>query len=171
MSANRADSMKNRSFTIILACITLVVLVLSAPASLSDAFRRGGFYLFSHDFLEDIPKRLSGPGRFRFVLQPLVAIILGMRGGLGDARAGRPAYLYGVLFRPEHRRELLKTGFATVVNLVLMGILIDSVCQWFIFGISYPGAALIVGPVLIGAPYTISRAFTNRLSRACGKDC
>jgi hypothetical protein len=156
--------MKIQPFTIILACITLLVLVLSAPASLSDAYRRGGFYLFSRDFIEDVPKRLSGAGRFRFVLQPLVAIILGVRSGLADARAGRPGYLYGVFFDPEQRRVLMKTGFATIVNLLLMGILVDSACQWFILGISYPGAALVVGPVLIIAPYSVARALSNRLS-------
>jgi len=40
---------------------------------------RGGFYLFSRDFLLDLPKRLFGPGRFRFLLQPAVAVALGMR--------------------------------------------------------------------------------------------
>jgi hypothetical protein len=34
--------------TVILAGATLFVLVLSAPASLRDAYDRGGFYLFSH---------------------------------------------------------------------------------------------------------------------------
>jgi len=62
--------MTSRLATVILACLTLLVLALSLPGSLRDAFDRGGIYLFSHAFLEDIPKRLTGPGRFRFVLQP-----------------------------------------------------------------------------------------------------
>jgi hypothetical protein len=161
--------MKIRPFTIILACVTLLVLMLSAPASLRDAYHRGGVYLFSRDFIEDIPKRLVGPGRFRFILQPLVAIILGIRNGLADARAGRPPYLYGVLFHRDLRKELARTGFATVANLLLMGILMDSVCQWLILGTSYPGAALVVGPVLIVGPYGVARALSNRLARAGGK--
>jgi hypothetical protein len=78
--------MRVRNFTVILACVTLLVLVLSVPASLRNAYNRGGSYLFSRDFIEGIPKRLAGPGRFRFILQPLVAIILGIRNGLADAR-------------------------------------------------------------------------------------
>jgi hypothetical protein len=35
-----------------------------------------------------------------------------------------------------------------------------------ILGASYPGPALIVGPVLITAPYAIARALANRLTRA-----
>jgi hypothetical protein len=157
--------MKGWRGTSILAVITLLVLAFSVPRSLRDAFDRGGFYVFSREFLEDIPKRLAGPGRFRFVLQPLMAIILGVRSGLADARAGRPPYLYGVLFHSDVRRELMKSGFETVVNLLMMGILLDSIFQWLILGASYPGAALVVGPVLIVAPYSVARALSNRLVR------
>ncbi len=157
--------MTGRRATAILAGLTLLVLALSLPGSLREAFDRGGIYLFSHAFLEDIPKRLAGPGRFRFVLQPLIATLLGIRGGLADARAGRPPYLYGVLFHRRLRRELVRTGFETVVNLLLMGILLDAIFQWVILGVSHPGAALVVGPVLIVAPYSLARALSNRLAR------
>jgi hypothetical protein len=69
-----------------------------------------------------------------------------------------------VLFHQHLRRELLRSGFETVINLILMGILVDSVCQWLILGVSYPGAALVVGPVLILTPYAIARALTNRIA-------
>src|SRR5262249_41659574 len=116
---------------------------------------------FSSSFIEDIPKRLSGPGRFRFILQPLIATILGIRSGIADARLGRPPYFFGLLFNRKLRPELLKSGFTTTVNLLLMGILMDSICQWLILGSSYPGAALVVGPVLIAAPYTVARALAD----------
>jgi hypothetical protein len=153
--------MKHRCVTVMLAGLTLLVLALALPGSLRDAFDRGGIYLFSQAFLEDIPRRLAGPGRFRFVLQPVTAIILGIRSGLADARAGRPPYLYGVLRHRRLRRELMRSGFETVVNLLLMGILLEAVCQWIILGISHPGAALVVGPVLIGGPYTLARALES----------
>jgi hypothetical protein len=35
---------------------------------LRDAWDRSGIYLSSWEFLEDLPRRLTGPGRFRFVL-------------------------------------------------------------------------------------------------------
>jgi hypothetical protein len=46
-----------------------------------------------------------------------------------------------------------------------MGILLDSAFQWLILGTSYPGAALVAGPVLIVAPYGIARSLSNRLAR------
>lgn len=164
MALFRKPILKSWQATAILGGLLCLVLLLSVPASLRDAYDRSGFYLFSQSFIEDIPKRLTGPGRFRFVLQPLIAIILGIRGGRADQKAGRPPYLYGMIFNQGSRRELLTSLFASVTNLILMGILMDSVFQWFILGISYPGAALVVGPVLIVAPYSIARALANRWS-------
>ena len=161
--------MKSRRTTIILAGLTLLVLLLSVPGSLRDAFNRGGIYLFSQAFFEDIPKRLVGPGRFRFVLQPLMAVILGVLSGLADARAGRPPYLWGILFHRHLRGELMKTGFSTIVNLILMGVLLDVVFQRIILGVAHPGPALMIGPILIVTPYAIARALSNRLARRAKK--
>jgi len=151
--------------TVILAALTFFVLLLSVPSSLREAYARDGFYVFSREFIEDIPRRLAGPGRLRFVLQPLVAIILGIQGGQADARAGRPPYLAGILFHRELRGELTRTAFAAILNLLLLGILLDSISQWLILGASYPGAALVVGPVLIVTPYVIARSLANWKAR------
>jgi hypothetical protein len=55
-----------------------------------------------------------------------------------------------------------------VANLLLMGILLDPVFQWVILGASYPGPALVVGPVLIATPYAVARALSNRVARLSG---
>jgi hypothetical protein len=157
-----------KRFTLVLGGITLLVLLLSMPGALRDAFDRGGIYLFSRAFLDDLPKRLTGPGRFRFVLQPLLATLLGIRSGMADARAGRPPYLLGLATDRQRRGELARDGLGTVANLLLMGILLDSVFQWVILGASYPGPALVVGPVLIAAPYAVARALSNRAARVSG---
>ncbi len=156
--------MKKGSFTLILAAVTVGVLLISVPSSLYEAHGRGTFYVFSDAFITDLPKRLAGPGKFRFILQPLVAIFLGIKMGVADRRHGRPPYLFGLLFAPGRRRELLATGFASVANLLLMGILMDSIFQWVLLGSSYPGAALVVGPVLIMTPYAVARALANRVA-------
>jgi len=156
----------NGRLTLVLATLTVLVLALSVPGSLRDAWARGGFYIFSREFLEDLPKRLSGPGRFRFLLQPMMAILLGVAAGRSDARAGRPPYLWGLVFGGQGRGRLLRSALADVVNLLLVGILLDSVCQWLILGASYPGAALLVGPVLIAVPYAAARALANRITAA-----
>jgi hypothetical protein len=160
---------KGSRVTLVLGVLTALALILSVPGSLREAYERGGFYIFTWAFLADIPKRLAGPGRFRFVMQPVVATLLGIRDGRQDARAGRPPYLLSLLLGGPDRREQMRSGFRSVVNLLLMGILLDSVFQWLILGASYPGAAVVVGPVLITTPYAVARALANRVARARGK--
>jgi len=157
--------MRSRWFTWVLAVCTLAVFVAAAPGALRDAWERGGIYLFSWEFLEDLPRRLTGPGRFRFVLQPLVAILLGVRAGRGDARAGRPPYILAVIAHSHHRRQLLAEAARELANILLFGVLLDAVAQWLILGVWHPGATLVVGPVLIGLPYALARAIGNRVAR------
>ena len=160
--------MKGRlALTIGLAVATAAVLVASLPASLREAWRRGGLYLFSHDFFADLPARLAGPGRLRFFVQPLIASLLGIRAGRADRAAGRPPFLFGLFFRGE-RTERLRSGYQDVVNLVLVGILLDSLFQWTLLGTSYPGAALVVGPILVSVPYVLARALSNRFGAQRG---
>jgi hypothetical protein len=155
--------------TLVLAGLTALVLVLSLPGALRDVYERGGLYVFSRAFLEDIPKRLAGPGRFRFVLQPVVAAALGIRAGRADARAGKSPYLSALLWGGTRRGELVRTAAQSIANLLLVGVLLDAVCQWLILGVSHPGAALVVGPVLIAIPYSVARELTTRATRAASR--
>ena len=154
----------------IVTAAAVLILVAAIPSALRDTFETGRVYLFSRQFLEELPQRLTGPGRLRFVLQPAVAILLGWRGGLSDARAGRPPYLYGLLLGGENRKELLRSGLATIRDLLAIGIVLDAVAQLLIYGQVHPGAALVVGPVLIGIPYAVARALTNRVARLTQRD-
>lgn len=140
----------------------LVILLAALPSAVRDTVDTGRVYLFSRQFIDEIPQRLAGPGRFRFVLQPVIAIVLGWRAGLGDARAGRPAYLWGLIFGGTDRMQRLRSGLADIRNLVAMGIVLDAVAQLLIYRQVHPGAALVVGPVLIGVPYALARALTCR---------
>jgi hypothetical protein len=150
----------------VVLALVIIVLAASVPSSLRYAYQHGGFYLFSKQFLIDLPKRLNGPGRFRFVLQPAVAIFLGIRAGIADGRAGRPPYIFSLLSGGKRRWELLKEGLAEVSTLVAFAILLDAISQWLILRAIYPGPALVVGPVLIAFPYSLSRALANRSVRA-----
>jgi hypothetical protein len=146
--------------------LVVLVLLAASPSALRYAFHHGGFYLLSRQFLEDLPKRLTGPGRFRFVLQPAVAIFLGVRAGIADARAGRMPYIRRMVLDGEHRIALMKEVLAQQSTLIAMSVLLDAVSQFLILREIYPGAALVVGPVLIAAPYALSRALANRVAMA-----
>ncbi len=143
----------------------VLILLAALPAAVYDTIETGRVYLFSRQFIDELPQRLTGPGRFRFVLQPLVAIVLGWRSGLIDARAGRAPYLYGLLMAGDNRMELLRSGTADIRNLAAMGIVLDAVAQLLIYRQVHPGAALVVGPILVSIPYAVARALTNRVLR------
>jgi len=149
----------------IVTVLTVLVIATTVPFAIVDTIETGRVYVFSRQFLEELPQRFTGPGRFRFILQPMVAIALGIRGGLADAKAGNPPYLFGLLFAAGRRRELLRSGAAAIRNLLALGIILDVVFQLVLYHSVHPGAALLVGPILICLPYTLSRALTTRLAR------
>jgi len=150
----------------IVAALALLVVAAALPSAIMDTIDTGRVYLFSSQFLEELPQRFTGPGRLRFILQPLLAILLGVRSGLADASAGNPPYLFGLLVHSGRRRELLRSGAAAVGNLLAAGIVLDVVFQLVIYRAVHPGAALVIGPILITVPYALSRALTTRVARS-----
>jgi hypothetical protein len=144
--------------------LALLVIVAGIPYALMDTWETGRVYLFSREFWDELPRRFTGSGHFRFILQPLLATLLGVRNGLADARAGNPPYLFGLLFGAR-RRELLHSGAATISTLLSMGIILDVVFQKVLYNSVHPAAALLVGPILICAPYALARALTNRVAQ------
>jgi hypothetical protein len=153
----------------IVTTLALLVIAAAIPFAIVDTIETGRVYLFSRQFLEELPQRFIGPGRLRFILQPVLAILLGVRGGLADARAGNPPYLFGLLFHAGRRRELMQSGVVAISTLLAMGIILDVVFQLVLYRAVHPGAALLVGPILICVPYSLSRALTTRLARWSGK--
>ncbi|HLU26159.1 MAG TPA: hypothetical protein VKZ58_10690 [Longimicrobiales bacterium] len=111
---------------------------------------------------------LRGPGRLRFIIQPLAAILLGIRDGRRDARAGRPPYVFAVLIVRELRREALASGLGALTKPLIVAILVDMVVQYLIFRSVHLWSALVVGAVLVALPYVVSRALTNRVARRRG---
>ena len=152
----------------VLTTAALLILVAAIPSALLDTIATGRVYLFSWQFIEELPRRFTGAGRFRFILQPALAILIGCRGGLNDARAGRPAYLYGLLAGGGERREMIRSGWTAIRDLVAMGIILDAVAQLLIYRQVHPVAALLFGPMMIGVPYAVARALTSRLARLRG---
>lgn len=149
----------------LLTGLAIVALAAAAVAAFFDTVETGRLYLFSSQFLEELPRRFSGPGRFRFILQPTLAIVLGVRGGLADARAGNPPFVVGLFLATGRRRELLRSGLAAIRNLLAVGIILDLVFQIVLYRSVHPGAALVIGPILISLPYAFSRALTTRVWR------
>lgn len=121
-------------------------------------------YLFSRRFWEHIGWRLTGPGHLRFIIQPIVAIALGIRDGLQDAKAGTPPYVYDLIRNPQNRERSFKAGWASIGKPVIIAIVIDVIIQYIVFDTVYLAAAVIVGTFIMGVPYSIARGITNRIA-------
>jgi hypothetical protein len=153
----------------VVTALALLVVAIAIPFALMDTIETGRVYVFSGQFLEELPQRFNGPGRLRLILQPIIAVLLGIRGGLADAKAGNPPYLFGLLFHAGRRRELLRSAVAAIRNLLAAAIILDMVFQLILYHSVHPGAALVVGSILICIPYAVSRALTTRLAKPAAK--
>jgi len=109
--------------------------------------------------------RVSGPMKFRLVLQPLMAAFFAIRGGLADAKAGKPPYFWALLWDHAQRVEMVKDGWKSVGKVFILAIVLDVVYQIIVLRFVYPGETIIVALVLAIVPYLILRGPVNRLAR------
>lgn len=112
---------------------------------------------------QDLIGRWSGPMNARLFIQTGVAVILAIRAGLRDARAGNPPYFWALAFDPVHRRELLQGGWKDIAMLFVAALVLDIVYQIVVFKAFYPGEATIVAILLAVVPYLLVRAPVPRL--------
>lgn len=116
------------------------------------------------DLWEGFDARLTGPGAFRFYIQPLMAVALGIRDGLRDAHEGKSPYVIGVLFEKAHRKEELHSAFINTLIPFAIAFVLDLIYQWIIFDHLRLLGALMVGILLIAIPYILTRGLTNRIA-------
>ena len=115
---------------------------------------------------ENLTGRLDGPMKFRFLLQPTMAIIFAIKAGLKDARESRPPYFWTIFTEPSQRRELLRNGWQAVSKVFIVAVVMDAVYQYLVFSWFYPGEAVIVAFILAFVPYLLIRGPVNRIARA-----
>ncbi len=109
--------------------------------------------------------RFYGPLSFRVVLQPLAAVILAIRVGFRDARAGNPPYLSLLAFTgKKHRRELVRRGWQDVRRVFIVGLAMDVIYELTVYRWVYPVQAVIVAVVLAIVPYLLVRGPCTRLA-------
>jgi hypothetical protein len=109
--------------------------------------------------------RVSGPMKFRLVLQPVMASFFAIRSGLSDARAGKPPYFWGLLSDPAQRDAMIKDGWKSVGKVFILALVLDIIYQIIVLHFVYPGEAIIVAFILAIAPYLILRGLVTRLAR------
>jgi hypothetical protein len=112
-----------------------------------------------------VQRALGTKGRLRFVIQPVVAIVLGVRDGRRDALADRAPYLWALVF-DKGRRARLEAAVRAIAVPFAVAVLMDSLVQFFLTRSVRLRWSIAVGVLLIFLPYCCARALGNRAFRA-----
>ena len=110
--------------------------------------------------------RVSGPLKFRLVLQPAMACFLAICAGLKDAKQGHPPYFWSLLWERGQRLYMVKEGWKSIGRVFLLALAIDVIYQIsVVLRFVYPGEAIIVATALAIIPYLILRGLVTRAAR------
>jgi hypothetical protein len=113
---------------------------------------------------ENLIARLSGPLKFRFILQPVMASIFAILAGIKDAKEGKPPYFWALFTQPAHRAEMIKDGWKSVGKVFIFAVVLDVVYQWIVLKFVYPGEVIIVAFILAIVPYLMLRGIVNHIA-------
>ena len=127
----------------------------------------------SHDFSAAVRQRIwqnvlerpGGPMAFRFIIQPVMATIAAFRDGVRDGRTGRSPYLWTILTNRSDRGGRLREGLVSTAQIILIGLVIDTIYQLTVLEAFYPGEAAIVALLLAFLPYLLLRGPIARITR------
>lgn len=112
--------------------------------------------------MDEFGAMLSGPGRLRFIVQPIVAIALGIRDGRLDAAAARAPYFIAVLTGRIPRRQAIAEGARVLWKPLVVAIALDLILQFIIFRSVHLWHGIAAGVLLIALPYVAARGLSNR---------
>ena len=115
--------------------------------------------------VENMTDRVSGPMKFRIILQPVMASIFAILAGLKDAKAGNPPYFWSLITDPASRVDMLKDGWNGVGKVFVLALVLDVAYQIYVLHFVYPGEAIIVALALAIVPYLILRGLVTRIAR------
>jgi hypothetical protein len=114
---------------------------------------------------QNLVDRPGGPLVFRFVLQPVMALIAALRDGLHDARMGRDPFLRTMLTQPDRRAARLDEALIATSRIILLGLVMDLIYQYIEFDTFHPGEAVIIALLLAFMPYVVCRGVVTRVAR------
>lgn len=119
---------------------------------------------------QELFNRPTGPMAFRFYLQPFMAVVYAIMGGLKDAREHQPPYFWDLFTQPSHRAELVRDGWKSIRNVFLLALGMDVVYQIIVLKGLRPVEGLIVAIVLALVPYVLVRGVVNRVARMFNRE-
>jgi hypothetical protein len=116
-----------------------------------------------HRVIDSLFARIDGPLHFRIILQPITAAIFAVLDAINDAKIGKPAYFWAVLFGPDHRKTLIHGGWKRIEKIFILAVVLDVIYQLKVTHRIYFGETLIVAVGLAIVPYLLIRGPLNRI--------
>lgn len=116
-------------------------------------------------FWQHLVSDLSGRGQIRLFLQPAMAIFLGIRIGLSDAKSGASPFVRNLVDSKDERWRLLGESIRYAWMPLTFAFVVDCILQYLTLGRIRLLAAVIVGFLLVYLPFTAARGFSNRIYR------
>jgi hypothetical protein len=116
-------------------------------------------------FWEGMRETIEGRGQLRLILQPTIALILGIRMGIADAKSNKQPFLMHLVVTGDHRAKIVRDALMKVIIPFTLAIVLDGVLQYLTLGYVRPLAAVVMGLALIAVPFAVARSLTNRIYR------
>ncbi len=113
----------------------------------------------------DLVERPTGPMKFRFLLQPVMATVAAVRDGCADALARPPPYFAVLLSNNRERTGRLHEGLNATARIILLGLVMDMIYQALVLGRFYLSEAVNIALLLAYVPYVIMRGLATRAYR------
>ena len=142
-----------------------LVIVLAIGLTVSGLVFHGFTMAVFHRFWHDMFERPDGPMKFRFVLQPAMAVLAAIRHGIRDARTGRAPYFWTIASSRAERVARLREGLEATARIILLGVAMDVIYQFIVLRTFYPFEALVIALLLAFAPYVVMRGPVTRIVR------
>lgn len=114
---------------------------------------------------EKIQARWTGPFHLRLILQPLLAIILGIRDGRREAKIGNLPFFRSLMDSQNDRKIYIKQVGRAIAKPLVLGILLDMLVQYMIFQRVRIWGGVLFGALFIALPYSLILGLSNRYFR------
>ena len=105
----------------------------------------------------------GGSFQLRLILQPLAAMLLGLRFGIRDAKQGKRPIGKEFAEAKGGRGSVLAHAARDAIVPLVVALVLDCILQQMINGRIRPLAAVIVGGLLVFLPFLIVRGLSHRL--------
>ena len=107
---------------------------------------------------------VGGPGAFRFIVQPAVAIVLGVLHGLRDHRSGQPPYVAGLVGARESRWRLLGEALREIGVPLTIAVAASYAFQYIVRSRVNLAYGFLFAALFVALPYLVTRGLANRLA-------